>query len=73
MDIKDVARTTNCSGCRKPVRAEGMFLTCRKCGVAYPVVEGLPNMLLEDAWKLEKAKKSRFLHDLTLGRFWQKV
>ena len=65
MDIRELSKGMICSECRKAVKVEGMFLTCGKCGLAYPVVEGLPNMLTEDAWKLEKARKSGFRHGLT--------
>ncbi len=67
MEIRELVKGMICSECRNAVRLEGMFLTCGKCKLAYPVVEGLPNMLKEDAWKLEKAKKSKFKHDLTFG------
>ncbi len=47
------------------VKPEGMFIICNKCGLAYPVLyEDVPDMLIEDAWKLEKAKKNKYKHNI---------
>jgi uncharacterized protein YbaR (Trm112 family) len=55
-----------CPKCRGKVRERGMFLLCEKCGLAFPFLDGVPDMLLEDAWKLEKARKAGFRHKLRL-------
>lgn len=55
-----------CPTCKKPVSSRGAFLTCAACKKAYPVIEAVPNMLPEDAWPLEKARKARFKHSLSL-------
>ena len=40
-----------------------MFIVCENCKLAYPVLEGgTPDMLVEDAWELEKAEKSNFIY-----------
>jgi uncharacterized protein YbaR (Trm112 family) len=43
---------------RPPLREEKQFLICTECEWAYRVVEGIPDMLVEDAvspddWKAE--------------------
>ncbi len=43
-----------------------MFILCRKCKLAYPVLEDVPDMLIKDAWPLEKAGKQGFRHELRL-------
>ena len=55
-----------CPKCKGSVKLERKFLICRKCKLAFPVIEGIPDMLLEDAWPLEKASKSNFEHELKI-------
>lgn len=56
-----------CPKCKGNVAEKGMFINCRKCSLSYPVLEKtVPNMLIEDAWKLENAKKAKFNHKLHL-------
>ena len=40
-----------CPACKKPVRAvdEERFLACEECGRRYPVRDGIPVMLVEEA------------------------
>jgi len=40
-----------CPACddRPPVRLEGEFLVCDQCGRAYPIRDGIPEMLVESA------------------------
>ena len=52
-----------CPKCKGSVQEEGMFLTCKKCGLAFPILEGkIPNMIIQEAWPIEKAKKASFKH-----------
>ncbi|NOX71658.1 MAG: Trm112 family protein [Candidatus Micrarchaeota archaeon] len=56
-----------CPKCHGDIEEKGMFLLCRKCSLAYPVLEGdIPDMLLEDAWNLSDAEKNGFKHDNSL-------
>ncbi len=56
-----------CPKCKGNIKEKGMFLLCRRCGLAFPVLDGsIPNMILNEAWPLKKAEKSRFKHDLKL-------
>ena len=56
-----------CPKCRGDIKEKGMFLLCRKCELAFPVLEdSIPNMIIEEAWPLKKAEKSEFKHDLRL-------
>jgi uncharacterized protein YbaR (Trm112 family) len=34
---------------RPPLRKEGLFVICDKCGARYPIVNGIPNLLPEEA------------------------
>ncbi len=64
---KELLEILACPKCKGDLVEKGMFLVCEKCKLAYPVLDGdVPDMLLEDAWSLEKAKKSRFRHNLKL-------
>ena len=38
-----------CPLCKTPVKPEGEQLVCVQCGRRYPVREGIPVMLLEEA------------------------
>ena len=56
-----------CPKCKGDVQEKGMFILCKKCDLAYPVLDGdVPDMLIEDAWKIEKAEKTKFKHKLKL-------
>ena len=55
-----------CPKCKGDIEEQSLFLTCSKCSLAYPILEDVPDMLIEDAWPLEKAQKSGFKHELKL-------
>lgn len=38
-----------CPACKKPIREEGDRLVCTGCGLRYPVRDGIPVMLVEEA------------------------
>ncbi|MDI6798819.1 MAG: Trm112 family protein [Candidatus Aenigmarchaeota archaeon] len=64
---KDLLNILACPRCKGKVREKGMFIVCNACKLAYPVLdEDVPDMLIEDAWPLEKAKKDKFKHELKL-------
>ena len=63
---KDLLEIMACPKCKGDIKEENLFLTCSKCSLAYPVLEDVPDMLIEDAWPLEKAKKDGFKHSLKL-------
>lgn len=71
---ENVASTSNkitnlwgCPKCKGGVARREMFLTCNFCQLAYPILDGnIPNMLIEEAWPLEKAEKRNFKHSLEL-------
>ncbi|MCL6623201.1 MAG: hypothetical protein K6T17_01120 [Fimbriimonadales bacterium] len=48
---------------RPPVRQEGMFLVCTECEWGYPIREGIPYMLPEDAVPKEEWQKEVKEHD----------
>lgn len=55
-----------CPKCKGNVKRKKKFLVCRKCKLAFPILDDVPDMLIEDAWKLKKAKKAGFKHSLKL-------
>jgi len=64
---KELLKILACPKCKGDVQESGMFIVCRKCSLAYPVLDRkVPDMLIEDAWPLEKASKAGFRHKLTL-------
>lgn len=38
-----------CPACKTPVREEGERLVCAQCGRRYPIREGIPVMLIDQA------------------------
>jgi uncharacterized protein YbaR (Trm112 family) len=64
---KKILEIVACPGCREELRLQGMFLTCRQCGLAYPVLgQTILDLLMEDAWPLQKAGKTGFKHTIKL-------
>jgi len=64
---KDLLEIMACPKCKGDIEEKGMFILCKKCKLAYPVLdENVPDMLIEDAWPLEKAEKNKFKHNLKL-------
>ncbi len=60
---KELTDTLACSKCKGEVKEKEMFIVCENCKLAYPVLEGgMMDMLMGDAWELEKAEKSNFTH-----------
>jgi len=64
---KELLEILACPKCKGDIEEKGMFLICNKCKLAYPVLDGdVPDMLIEDAWPIEKAKRFKFKHTLKL-------
>jgi len=55
-----------CPKCKGNIEKKEMFIICKKCKLAFPILDDIPDMLIDDAWKLEKAEKSGFKHNLKL-------
>ena len=67
MVSKDLLEILVCPKCKGKLEERGMFLICYNCKLAFPILEEeIPDMLLEDAWKLEDAEKNNFTHNLKL-------
>jgi uncharacterized protein YbaR (Trm112 family) len=66
MVSKDLLKILACPKCKGEIKEQGMFLVCNKCKLAYPVLDDVPDMLMEDAWRLKKAEKAKFKHNLKL-------
>ncbi len=64
---KDLMNLLACPKCKGTVKEECMFITCAKCKLAYPILDSdVPDMLIDDAWELDKAEKAGFKHGLKL-------
>jgi len=64
---KDLMQILACPRCKGSIEEENMFIVCEKCKLAYPILNAsVPDMLVEDVWKLDKAKKVKFKHNLKL-------
>ncbi len=64
---KNLLKILACPKCKGDVELKEMFIVCKKCKLAYPILDGdIPDMLIDDAWKLEKAEKAKFKHNLKL-------
>ncbi len=64
---RDLLKILACPKCKGGLEKKGMFIICKNCELAYPILNGdIPDMLIEDAWKLEKAEKAGFKHDIKL-------
>jgi uncharacterized protein YbaR (Trm112 family) len=52
-----------CPKCKSNIKVKSMFLVCDKCKLAYPILnDNVPNMLVDNAYSLQKAKKAGFKH-----------
>lgn len=63
---KDLMKILACPKCKSGIKENKMFLVCKSCGLAYPVLGDVPDMLIDDAWNLSRAKKVNFKHSLKL-------
>ncbi|MBU5688057.1 MAG: Trm112 family protein [Candidatus Aenigmarchaeota archaeon] len=62
---KELLEILACPLCKGDVSEKGMFIVCMECKKAYPVLDGkIPDMLIEDAWPLEKAEKAEYKHKI---------
>jgi uncharacterized protein YbaR (Trm112 family) len=56
-----------CPKCKGNIKKQGMFITCNKCKLAYPILDkDIPDMLIDDAWGMDKAKSAKFKHNLKI-------
>lgn len=63
---ENLMKVLACPECKGDVKKIGMFIVCENCKFAFPVLEDVPDMVVEDSWKLDEAKKHKFKHDLQL-------
>ena len=63
---KDLLSMLACPKCNGVVNKNVDFLVCKKCKLAFPVIENIPDMIAEDTWSIEKAKRTGFKHKLKL-------
>ena len=63
---RELMEVLACPKCKGSVGLKSKFIICGKCKLAFPVLDDVPDMLIEDAWPLERAKKAKFLHKLKL-------
>ena len=46
---KELLDILACPSCKAPVRLEGEKIVCTACGKRYPIRDGIPVMLIEEA------------------------
>jgi uncharacterized protein len=46
-----------CPKCRGDIRPDEDWLICGECRLKYPVRDGIPHMLIDEAEELEEAEK----------------
>lgn len=46
---QDLLAILRCPLGKAPLRLEGNLLICTKCGLAYKIEDGIPNMLIDEA------------------------
>ena len=64
---KEILSLLACPKCKEGIEEKEDFLLCNKCGLAFPILEGsIPDMLVEDAISIQKAKKIKFKHKFEL-------
>ena len=49
---KNLLEILACPACKSSLKEEGEWLICSKCRLQFPVRQGIPVMLLEEAKKL---------------------
>ena len=56
----DLLELLRCPRCRGVLREEGTpeGLTCAPCALFFPIVEGIPNMLLEEARSVAESARN---------------
>ena len=64
---KNLFNVIVCPKCKRNISKKNMFFICKFCKLAFPILENnIPDMLIEESWKLEKAKKANFKHDIRM-------
>ncbi len=48
---KELLSILACPACKAAVKEESEKIVCRKCGLKYPVRDGIPIMLIDEAEK----------------------
>jgi uncharacterized protein YbaR (Trm112 family) len=46
---QDLLEILACPACKTPIRLEGDRLICDRCGRRYPIRDGIPVMLIDEA------------------------
>jgi hypothetical protein len=46
---KELLEILACPACKTPIRLEGERIVCDRCGRRYPVRDGIPVMLIDEA------------------------
>jgi uncharacterized protein YbaR (Trm112 family) len=58
MTIKnDLLEILVCPACRENVELKGEFIVCTSCGRRYPIRDGIPIMLINEALPPEESSK----------------
>ncbi len=47
-----------CPACKSAVKSQGAKIVCLRCGLKYPVKDGIPVMLIDEAEKPSPSKEN---------------
>jgi uncharacterized protein YbaR (Trm112 family) len=56
---KELLKILACPACKKPVEQSGQEVVCKSCGLRYPIKDGIPVMLVDEAKSAKRAKGKR--------------
>ncbi len=54
---EELLKILACPACKADVTLEGEEIVCTRCGLRYPIKDGIPIMLVEEAKKPEDEEK----------------
>lgn len=52
---REIVEILCCPACRGELKEEGDFLVCQSCGLKYPIEEGIPILIVEEAKRDDKS------------------
>jgi len=56
---KELLSILACPSCKKPVKESDGEVVCKSCGLHYPIRDGIPVMLVDEARSAKRTKGKR--------------